>query len=119
MHYKREISTSVADLHINTVSDSFKRLAVSHDGHPEKPMNISDPSALTHQNAAILTVMSSARDDFGSKYDIIREIGKGGFSTVYQTKDRRTGKDYAVKVWFIATFCFPAHPLLMNYLFKI
>jgi len=61
-------------------------------------MNISDPSALTHQNAAILTVMSSARDDFGSKYDIIREIGKGGFSTVYQTKDRRTGKDYAVKI---------------------
>lgn len=108
MHYKREISTSVADLHINTVSDSFKRLAVSHDGHPEKkPMNISDPSALTHQNAAILTVMSSARDDFGSKYDIIREIGKGGFSTVYQTKDKRTGKDYAVKVWFLFTVMLP------------
>jgi len=93
----------VADLHINTVSDSFKRLAVSHDGHPEKPMNISDPSALSHQNASILTVMSSARDDFGSKYDIIREIGKGGFSTVYQTKDKRTGKDYAVKVWSSCT----------------
>lgn len=47
---------------------------------------------------AISTVMSSAQDDFSTKYDLIREIGKGGFSTVFQCKDRRTGVDYAVKV---------------------
>ncbi len=98
MHFKREISTSVSDLHLKTVSDSIQRLAISHDGHPEKSMNISNPSNMTPRYASILTVMSSAQDDFGSKYEMLREIGKGGFSTVYQCKNRRTGLDCAVKV---------------------
>eukprot|EP00428_Durinskia_dybowskii_P078564 CAMPEP_0170361836 /NCGR_PEP_ID=MMETSP0117_2-20130122/4014_1 /TAXON_ID=400756 /ORGANISM="Durinskia baltica, Strain CSIRO CS-38" /LENGTH=931 /DNA_ID=CAMNT_0010616219 /DNA_START=249 /DNA_END=3044 /DNA_ORIENTATION=- len=49
-------------------------------------------------NAPILTVMSSAQDDFNSKYEIVGEIGKGGFSTVYQCRARSTGLSYAVKV---------------------
>lgn len=100
MNFKREISTSVSDLHLNSVSDSIKRLAISHDGHPKKAMNITNPSALQHQHqhASILTVMSSAQDDFSSKYEMLREIGKGGFSTVYQCRSKRTGEEYAVKV---------------------
>jgi len=98
MNYKRVISTSVSDLHLNSVSDSIKRLAISHDGHPEKAMNISDPDSLPKQHVGILTVMSSARDDFSSKYEVLREIGKGGFSTVYQCRNKNTGMDYAVKV---------------------
>lgn len=60
---------------------------------------------MEQDGAAISTVMSSAQDDFSTKYDLIREIGKGGFSTVYQCKDRRTGADYAVKVGIFARVC--------------
>ncbi len=98
MHFKREISTSVTDLHVNTVSDSIKRLAISHDGHPEPAMNIRNPNSI--ESMPILTVMSSAQDDFRSKYQLIAEIGKGGFSTVYQCRSKTSGLDYAVKVRF-------------------
>lgn len=130
MHVKREISTSVADLHLSTVSDSIKRLAISIDGSPASvpssvptspdllPVDytsaVSTSSTFTHpphptntmqqQTQAspprqhILTVMSNARDDFNSRYEIIKEIGKGGFSIVYQCRSRETGLDYAVKV---------------------
>eukprot|EP01034_Spumella_vulgaris_P029397 gene29397-36446_t len=53
---------------------------------------------LRPNNAPILTVMSNAKDDFISRYDVIREIGKGGFSTVYQCRHKVTKVDYAVKV---------------------
>eukprot|EP01038_Epipyxis_sp_PR26KG_P008663 gene8663-11706_t len=143
---KRETSTTVSDLHDLYLSDSIKRLAISHDGHPQyshhmeynqqqasayvsninaidsggntpfsmsrepTPVNenskppmqtfpgIKNPIELTNNPTPILTVLSKARDGFESKYNIIREIGKGGFSTVYLCDDRRTGIQYAVKV---------------------
>lgn len=101
MSLKRETSTSVSDLHVHSVSDSIKRLAISVNGHPEKmPLAIKQPETITpsHSSQNILTVMSNARDDFNSRYEIIREVGKGGFSIVYQCRHRQTGKDYAVKV---------------------
>jgi hypothetical protein len=104
MHFKREISTSS----VNTVSDSIKRLAISHDGHPERVQMTNDQTTSTNVqqrvetlhpvNAPILTVMSNAKDDFISRYEVIREIGKGGFSIVYQCRHRVTMVDYAVKV---------------------
>jgi serine/threonine protein kinase len=101
MHFKREISTSVSDLHINTVSDSIKRLAISHDGHPQA-MN-ANPMKLEIRHPGILTVMSSAQDDFNSKYEVLGEIGRGGFSTVYQCRAKSTGVNYAVKVGLSAS----------------
>ena len=32
------------------------------------------------------------------RYDLLKEIGRGGFSTVYQCRDRDSGATYAVKV---------------------
>ncbi len=102
MSVKREISTSVSDLHVHSVSDSIKRLAISVDGHPEKkmPLTIRQPESITPSPSSqnILSIMSNARDDFNSRYEILREIGKGGFSIVYQCRSRETGKEYAVKV---------------------
>ncbi len=97
MHFKRATSTSVADLHLQTVEDKIKRLAIDKNNQPYMALNIKDPSKIVG-NAPILTVMSSAQDDFNGRYEIIREIGKGGFSTVYQCRSKHDGKDYAVKV---------------------
>jgi len=97
MHHnlKRETSTSVSDLHLSTVSDSIKRLAISCEGHPKMALAITHPETI---EAGVLTVLSKASDDFYSRYDVIREIGKGGFSTVYQCRSKQSGIDYAVKV---------------------
>ncbi len=96
MHLKREISTSVSDLHLATVSDSIKRLKIAKDGIAvPMPLTIRKP---TESSSNLVHVMSSARDDFAQRYEIIREVGKGGFSTVYQCRNRQTRVDYAVKV---------------------
>lgn len=82
---------------MNSVADSIKRLAISQDGHPH-PQVVLRSNNKEGMKTAFTKVMSTAREDFSAKYDIIREIGKGGFSTVYQCRDRPTKKDYAVKV---------------------
>lgn len=107
MHFKRATSVSVADLHLQTVEDKIKRLAIDKNNQPQMALSLREPSGGT-SNAPILTVMSSARDDFSSRYDIIREIGKGGFSTVYQCRSKADGRDFAVKVMHfvcLALFC--------------
>jgi hypothetical protein len=98
MHFKRETSVAVSELQgLGSVSDSVKRMALSQDGHPTTGLQLKNPQNLnSHQ--PILTVLSTARDDFGSKYEVLREIGKGGFSTVYLCRDKRSNKEYAVKV---------------------
>lgn len=99
MNPKRTTSLSVADLHLQTVEDNIKRLAIDKDNQPHMTLRIKDiPPSGKGQHAPILTVMSSARDDFNSRYDIIREIGKGGFSTVYQCRRKQDGMEFAVKV---------------------
>jgi serine/threonine protein kinase len=90
MQTKRKISGS----EFSTVEEKIKRLAISIDG---RPMALSIHNRL-ESNGHVMTVMSNARDDFASRYDILREIGKGGFSTVYQCRRKDTGVDYAVKV---------------------
>ncbi len=100
---KREISNG----YMNSVSESIKRLAISHDGHPQAahpsshtapPLQLDTPNIPHVEHKPILTVMSNAKDDFISRYDIIREIGKGGFSVVYQCRHKVSKIDYAVKV---------------------
>jgi len=98
MHLKRETSTSVSDLHLSTFSDSIKRLAISCEGQPTMAFRIQHPELTP---ASILTVLSKASDDFHGRYEIVQEIGKGGFSTVYQCRNKQTGVDYAVKVSFL------------------
>lgn len=94
MHVKRHTSTSVTDLQLSNMSDSVKRLAIARNDHPVPAPSIQPPTPPKH----ILTVMSNAHDDFNSRYELIREIGKGGFSTVFQCRSRGSGLDYAVKV---------------------
>ena len=50
------------------------------------------------ENKPILTVFSSAEDGFESKYDLLEEIGRGGFSVVYRCRDKLTSEIYAVKI---------------------
>lgn len=93
---KRETSQSVSDLH--DVSDSIKRMAISQNGMPQPALNLKNPAETSHLHSPILTVMSTAKDGFSNRYEILGEIGKGGFSTVYACRDKQTQKDYAVKV---------------------
>jgi hypothetical protein len=54
---------------------------------------------LEQMAAYVKTILSQVNEqDFDTKYELGREIGKGGFSCVYQCKDRITGNVYAVKV---------------------
>lgn len=46
----------------------------------------------------IKSILSNARSDFAEKYELMSEIGRGGFSTVYQCRDRLSGIVHAVKV---------------------
>lgn len=112
MHFKRATSVSVADLHLQTVEDNIKRLAIDKNNQPHMALSLRDPSGGT-SHAPILTVMSSARDDFNSRYDIVREIGKGGFSTVYQCRSKADGRDFAVKVTSLACYCLAMYCLIL------
>lgn len=48
--------------------------------------------------APIKSILSNARSDFTEKYELLSEIGRGGFSTVFQCQDKASGILYAVKV---------------------
>jgi serine/threonine protein kinase len=113
MALKREISASLANLH-----HSVKRLHIDDDpdatppsldtvqetddstssagmfnqttGHPTI-----DPMATHHP---LTTVVSRAGADFGAKYEMKQELGRGGFSVVYECKSIATGQSYAVKI---------------------
>ena len=117
---KRETSISVTDLH--NVTDHVKRLAISVDGHPAQspPSSSTSPHASTAQEyqqqtlfdaapnertkdtatngVAISSILSQAKTNFFSKYELMQEIGRGGFSTVHQCQDKDSGAMYAVKV---------------------
>jgi len=108
MPFKREISTSATD---SNLTDSIKRLKITKDGHG-MALTVKHPDSTA---TPLVTVLSNAREDFGAKYEIIREVGKGGFSTVYQCRNRVTGLDYAVKVTSILSrfsvfFCLHLRP---------
>jgi serine/threonine protein kinase len=79
MNVKREISTSVEDL----MQDGIKRLAISHDGHPVTVPPVGPAPSV---------------EGFRARFELLREVGKGGFSTVYLCRERLTGDQYAVKV---------------------
>lgn len=46
----------------------------------------------------VFSVGSVASNKFESKYDIIKEIGRGGFSVVYQCQNKTTKEIFAVKI---------------------
>jgi hypothetical protein len=94
-HIKRELSYSTSTDH--HLTDSIKRLKINRG---EMTLSLKKPS----ENSALVSVMSSARDDFSQRYEIVKEVGKGGFSTVYQCRNRATGLDYAVKVSVACSF---------------
>ena len=62
------------------------------------------PSRMQPNGNPIKSILSHARSDFNDKYELMSEIGRGGFSTVYQCKDRENGVIYAVKVIFCYLF---------------
>jgi serine/threonine protein kinase len=53
--------------------------------------------ASTIREGTVLDKLSS-RQAFLNKYEFIKEIGRGGFSKVYQCKDKKFNNDFAVKV---------------------
>lgn len=53
--------------------------------------------ASTFREGTVLDKLSS-RQAFLNKYEFIKEIGRGGFSKVYQCKDKKFNNDFAVKV---------------------
>ena len=70
----------------------------------ENVMSESNGSSNTHVHRPLPTgppihsILSNARADFSEKYELLNEIGRGGFSTVYQCRNRVDGNVYAVKV---------------------
>lgn len=46
----------------------------------------------------VVPVLSQASDGFSERYEILNEVGRGGFSVVYRCRDRMSGEIYAVKV---------------------
>ena len=93
---KRELSS------MNSMAESIKRLALSQDGHAVRADQAFSGSLPSLENSSsgmrLETVMSTAKENFNGKYDTLREIGRGGFSVVYQCRNRASGVDYAVKV---------------------
>jgi serine/threonine protein kinase len=84
-----ETTTSGSDAGETTINDD------TVDTSTNKPFQ----SPLLHPTGPpIQSILSNARGDFSSKYELLKEIGRGGFSTVYQCKDRSDGVIYAVKV---------------------
>jgi hypothetical protein len=74
---------------------------------PPQGIREGDDSATTMQamqadgdrkSQPILTVLSTSRDNFHMKYEVMNEIGRGGFSKVYKCRNRQTDGIYAVKV---------------------
>lgn len=118
--------TDLQDFH--NVNESIKRLAISIDGHPSKshsgeetPSNnivavmsetttdarsnnshgsniLTDVKVSQSAGPPIQSILSNARADFSLKYELLKEIGRGGFSTVYQCRDRLDSLIYAVKI---------------------
>ena len=83
---------------INPVFDStaasVKADAVSQNtGSSNLHMHRSQPTG-----PPLHSILSNARADFSEKYELLNEIGRGGFSTVYQCRNRVDGCIYAVKV---------------------
>ena len=44
------------------------------------------------------TVDSESRTRLGERYELVREIGRGGMATVYLARDLQTDRDVAIKV---------------------
>ena len=92
-----------------SVTDGIKRLAISIDGRPTAKNtqlinHIYEPQIPAEPKKTMITTISSISgtgNDFRSKYDIVKEIGKGGFSTVFQCLDKYNGDEFAVKVLLI------------------
>lgn len=113
MALKREISKSLANLH-----NSVKRLHIDdtvidleedssffgeHKSEHHINYSITSPMEPSLKFAApehhpLTSVVSRAGADFGAKYEIQQEIGRGGFSVVYQCRSIVSGKSYAVKI---------------------
>lgn len=49
------------------------------------------------EQKATSSLLTSSCDEFDSLYDMLEEIGRGGFSVVYKCRQKYTGEIYAVK----------------------
>eukprot|EP01035_Chromulina_nebulosa_P035649 gene35649-47934_t len=97
----------------------IKKLAISVNGKPttqerEQKFNMQVPppqiilsdslqNGHNHRNIAVTSVLSrdmtvDGIEVFKSKYDVVKYIGKGGFSTVHLCRHKLTAVEYAVKV---------------------
>jgi hypothetical protein len=98
-HFKRVNSVSVTEL--QTLSESIKRFAISVDGKgkiPLSPPNSKIMSLKMPTQSNVVSIMSDAKENFSENYNILEEIGRGGFSTVFKCQSKQSKEIYAVKV---------------------
>lgn len=86
MSLKREVSESVSNLR-----QSVKRLALENSNLNMKPI----PHNSNNEN-----ILINSKKNFNEIYEILNEIGRGGFSIVYKCKNILTNEIYAVKVYY-------------------
>jgi serine/threonine protein kinase len=53
---------------------------------------------LPQPGAEVVSVFSQAKENFSDKYEMMHEVGRGGFSIVYKCREKVTNHIYAVKV---------------------
>lgn len=83
---------------VNPVADGTSAVVkenVMSQGNGSSNMHMHRPQPT---GPPIHSILSNARADFSEKYELLTEIGRGGFSTVYQCRNRVDGNVYAVKV---------------------
>jgi hypothetical protein len=96
LHKSPRVIPTTVNMNINTAAVNAD-VIVQDRG---KPIPISKARVET-TGLPIKSILSNARTDFAEKYELMSEIGRGGFSTVYQCRDRLSGIVHAVKVQLI------------------
>lgn len=60
---------------------------------------------LTMPGKEMVSVLSTSSDNFDERYEMLNEVGRGGFSIVYRCRDKLTNEICAVKVTLIRCCC--------------
>lgn len=96
---KRENSVSLSDLQV--LSERIKRCAISVDGTVQVQRghsNINMSVQMPPEDSDVIHIMSTSKSNFTDVYQLLGEIGRGGFSTVFRCKHLISQQIYAVKV---------------------
>ena len=87
-NFKRANSVTVTELQFLS---QFKRCAISLNGKAVTPRK-------NDRDNTMISVLSSSKQNFTDIYNVLDEIGRGGFSTVYRCQNKLNSETHAVKV---------------------